>query len=330
MNHEALVAQLCNATSSNKTHKIQTLWSGYGEIARYQLFGGERDQQTVIVKSISPPTEHHHPRGWNTNTSHERKMRSYEVEKHWYQYWAKRVPENIAIAECLGIYQDPEQNLTLIALTDLDAQGFNVRHNHLTFEACKACLSWLAGFHAAFLQEMPEENWAKDLWQTGTYWHLATRQDEWKKMQDSPLKAAAQKIDTQLSECRFKTLVHGDAKVANFCFSANGKNVAAVDFQYTGAGCGIKDVAYFLGSCLTENECQRHHKTLLDFYLAKLLSRTKERLPDVSLNALEEAWRHLYPLAWADFQRFLLGWSPQHAKNNAFSQSMAEEALAAL
>jgi Ser/Thr protein kinase RdoA (MazF antagonist) len=60
-------------------------------------------------------------------------------------------------------------------------------------------------------------------------------------------------IDQVLNNCSYQTIVHGDAKLANFCFSKEGA-VSAVDFQYVGGGCGMKDVAYFLGSCLTGKE----------------------------------------------------------------------------
>ena len=75
-------------------------------------------------------------------------------------------------------------------------------------------------------------------------------------MKDSPLKENAFLIDEKLYQSSFKTIVHGDAKLANFCFTKDGCRSAAVDFQYVGGGCGMKDVAYFLGSCLTEEECR--------------------------------------------------------------------------
>ena len=33
----------------------------------------------------------------------------------------------------------------------------------------------------------------------------------------------------------------------------------------------------------------------------------------------------MYHLAWADFQRFLLGWSPHHRKLNNYSQRCTEQ-----
>mgnify|MGYP000093138504 CR=1 FL=1 len=88
-------------------------------------------------------------------------------------------------------------------------------------------------------------------------------------MTDDELRAAAPVLDARLNDCTFRTFVHGDAKVANFCFSDDGR-VAAVDFQYVGGGCGMKDVAYFIGSCLDESECERREASLLDAYFSAL------------------------------------------------------------
>ena len=105
-------------------------------------------------------------------------------------------------------------------------------------------------------------------WPIGTYWHLATRPDELKVMPEGPLRNHATKIDQRLNQATYKTLVHGDAKIANFCFSeSHPSSVAAVDFQYVGGGCGIKDVAYLISSCLSDQEAERFEESLLNFYL---------------------------------------------------------------
>lgn len=183
----------------------------------------------------------------------------------------------------------------------------------------KACLRWLAHFHALFLGVAPE-----NLWPVGTYWHLETRQDELEAMDHPQLKAAAGDIDGILSGCRFKTIVHGDAKLANFCFSPSGQDVAAVDFQYVGGGCGMKDVVYFLGSCMEEKECEKRVPGLLDYYFCELKQSVGK---DVDFSALEAEWREMFVFAWTDFHRFLLGWMPGHWKINRYSKRLTEEVL---
>ena len=107
----------------------------------------------------------------------------------------------------------------------------------------RACLRWLAAFHATFLGVPPES-----LWKVGSYWHLATRPDELEALTDTALRRAAPVLDARLNRARYRTLIHGDAKLQNFCFSTDGSAVAAVDFQYVGGGVGVKDVAYFVTS----------------------------------------------------------------------------------
>lgn len=183
----------------------------------------------------------------------------------------------------------------------------------------RACLGWLAHFHALFLGVEPE-----GLWPVGTYWHLETRPDELEAMDDAELKAAAADIDRRLSGCLFKTIVHGDAKVENFCFSRRGHDVAAVDFQYVGGGCGMKDVVYLLGSCMDERECERRVPALLEHYFTELKLFLKT---DVDVDALEKEWRDMFAFAWTDFHRFLLGWMPGHRKINRYSKQLTKEVL---
>jgi len=305
------------ATALAESEIIQSLWSGYGKIVRCGLTGSDRE--SVVVKHVHWPDTHHHPRGWNTSRSHERKVKSYQVETAWYAQWAARCSDACRIPECLALETHGDE--IFMVLEDLDASGYPLRHASVSDSEIKACLSWLAHFHATFMGDALD-----GLWKTGTYWHLETRPDELDELTDPALKNAAVAIDQKLAASPFQTLVHGDAKLANFCFAPDGR-VAAVDFQYVGGGCGMKDVAYFLGSCLCENECERQETALLDHYFKTLKTALQEQNKTIDFQSLEADWRVLYPVAWTDFSRFLQGWSPGHWKINAYSQRLAREVL---
>ncbi|WP_096086518.1 phosphotransferase [Agaribacterium haliotis] len=317
---------ICKATGASAivgSEKLQSLWSGCGEIVRVFLNDGLFD--SIIVKHIKLPEQIAHPRGWNSKRAHQRKWRSYQVECHWYQHYAKHCPEQSPLPECLGVLQN-EHEIYLL-LSDLRLAGFSEVKNKLTVDELRACLNWLASFHANFMQQS-----APELWPIGCYWHLETRPDELAALADTQLKNAAAAIDKKLSSARFQTLVHGDAKLANFCFSGAAQTnsqtrVAAVDFQYVGRGCGIKDVAYFLGSCLNEQECEELAEALLDDYFLALNRALESSQPTLDRQALNREWRALYAYAWADFQRFLLGWSPGHWKINTYSQTLTKQVL---
>ncbi|ELR71519.1 hypothetical protein C900_02582 [Fulvivirga imtechensis AK7] len=65
------------ASTIIRAQSVQTLWSGYGEIKRYFLEGG--NYPSVIVKHIQLPNGNKHPRGWNTPLSHQRKLNREEM-----------------------------------------------------------------------------------------------------------------------------------------------------------------------------------------------------------------------------------------------------------
>lgn len=315
---EACIKKLFPNTEIRKTEIIQHLWSNYGSIKRYILSHAEPGQ--VIVKYIDLDSEIKHPRNWHHELGHKRKVKSYQVEQNWYEYYAALCDNSCRVARCyLTERQGQEQ---VLFLEDLDLAGFPKRRTELLPEECKVVLSWLANFHARFMGTLPQ-----GLWNRGTYWHLETRPEEWKSMPSGPLKDSAKKIDEKLEQARFKTLVHGDAKVANFCFTKDMTLTAAVDFQYVGAGIGVQDVCYFLGSCLDETKCEKHVDTLLDFYFDELrLALIKYRkMTDFEL--LEQEWRTLFSLAWTDFTRFLMGWMPEHHKINRYSLKLMEKCL---
>ncbi len=318
---DAVVLDAVQARGLLDTQVVQGLWSGYGQLVRYRLDGGVHP--SVIVKHVRWPEQRDHRYGWSSDLSHERKLRSYRIETEFYRRYARRCPDFCRVPGCLAVETRSDQ--VVIVLEDLDASGFAERRQRVSAADLDACLSWLAGFHAAFMGERPE-----GLWPTGTYWHLATRPEELDALEDASLKAAAGIIDRRLADSPFQTLVHGDAKLANFCFDPDGGRAAAVDFQYVGGGCGMKDVAYFFSSCLDEADSERLIPDLLDRYFELLGAALARSEKVVDFAELEEDWRALYPVAWADFYRFLRGWSPTHWKLHRYSERLAREVLETL
>jgi hypothetical protein len=300
---KSITLQQTGATALIEKEIIQELWSGYGKIMRIGL--KDAPIESVIVKHVQLPIHQNHPRGWNTNIGHERKVKSYQVETTWYETYSKN--SMARLPRCLAV--ETQNDEVLMVLEDLDEAGYSLRKNVVTWKEIVSCLAWLANFHASYLGKVPD-----GLWEIGTYWHLKTRPHELEALEDSKLRAAAPLIDHKLNTCTFKTFVHGDAKLANFCFTPDGQ-VAGVDFQYVGGGCGMKDVAYFVGSCLDERECERLESQILDTYFEYLQQALINRN-----DALETEWRSLYRVAWADFHRFLKGWSPDHWKINSYSE----------
>ena len=260
----SVILRNTGASSLFEKETIQELWSGYGKIIRVGL--ANASVESVVIKHVQMPRYKNHPRGWNTDIGHQRKVKSYEVETAWYdkysQYSTARLPQ------CLAI--ETKDDEVLMVMEDLDEAGYPLRKSALTWEEITQCLAWLAGFHASYLGKTPD-----GLWEVGTYWHLETRPQELAVLDDKRLKEAAHVIDERLNTCEYKTFVHGDAKLANFCFAKSGQ-VAGLDFQYVGGGCGMKDVAYFIGSCLNESECERLEAEILDTYFEFLQNEMKE------------------------------------------------------
>lgn len=326
---EELICRSTSASSCELGDVIQTLWSGYGAIHRasLELHGQE---MSVIVKHVDISESRENRRGWSGDISHRRKVHSYEVETAFYETYASRCSERCPVPSLVGAREKEDGAGWIIVMTDLDAAGFDVRKSTVSKRDIQSCLRWLANFHGTFLHQVPE-----GLWPVGTYWHLETRPEELEIMERGPLKDAAAKIDERLNTAQFQTLVHGDAKLANFCFGSDSRrhesvSVAAVDFQYVGGGCGMKDVAYFISSCLNESDSESQQHALLDFYFQELELSLRDRPGDFAWPELEKEWRNLYAFAWADFCRFLAGWSPGHWKLNSYNDRVTQQVLDSL
>jgi aminoglycoside phosphotransferase (APT) family kinase protein len=295
------IASVAGARHARRGARLQSLWSGYGEIVRVELEGGE--VPSVVVKRVTPP-----PRPKN-GVSDARKRRSYDVERVFYETFASRCSAASRVPRFFG--SRVEESGWLFVLEDLDAAGFAERRHAPALATLDRCLSWLASFHATFLGEPPA-----GLWKAGTYWHLATRRDELRAVGDASIQSLAPRIDAKLASATHRTFVHGDAKLANFCFSRGATGVAAVDFQYVGGGCGMKDVAYLVSGEADEERA-------LDSYFVHLRRALADRSIDPA--PVEAEWRALYRFACADFYRFLAGWAPSHFARDRHAQRVLRE-----
>ena len=120
-----------------------------------------------------------------------------------------------------------------------------------------------------------------------------------------------------------KVFFSGFANVINACRKCPKLIIGRVQGKAVGGGVGVKDLAYFLGSCLSSEELETYERSLVDYYFGELLEKVPEEIGEL----LEKEWRNLYLLAWADFNRFLLGWMPEHQKLHGFALAKNEEAL---
>lgn len=315
---QSIILDSTGASEISSLETIQNLWSGYGKIIRCYLKGAK--EASVVVKNVRFPNQTNHPRGWNTDLSHQRKLHSYQVETNWYQEYSDRCDAQCRIPKCLAMENYDDE--VLMVMEDLNASGFPGRKSAVTWKEMQSCIRWLANFHATFLGVA-----TAGLWEIGTYWHLDTRPEELQALDDHALREAAVEIDLALRQSPFQTLVHGDAKLANFCFDQMGDKVAAVDFQYVGGGCGMKDLAYFVGSCLYEDQCEKMESRILSFYFNELKLALDRKGQHLDFAELEQNWRVLFPVAWTDFHRFLKGWSPDHWKINSYSERTSRQVI---
>jgi hypothetical protein len=313
----AEICELLKCQAVSQAILVQPLWSDMGGLWELSLDGYAADHTSVMVKWVDLSRPAKHPRGWNSNRSNQRKLKSYEVERTFYRDFSSSLSQACRVPKILAQRTTPESSI--LVLENLNDEGYPFRRSECTDVELDSCLKWLAEFHGHFLGRKPV-----GLWEVGCYWHLDTRPDEWEAMEEGELKKYASDLDRVLRSGHYQTLLHGDAKVANFCFASDGK-VAGLDFQYVGAGCGMKDLAYFLGSCIPESDLTQRHEEFLGKYFDFLEKATKAH--GIEFLELEREWRMHYALACADFERFIQGWMPSHWKRNAYSGKMTKLAL---
>ena len=293
----------------SKEKQLCSLWAGYGRVTAVDVLDGRGSRSPVVVKRVAPPASN------SDAVGHARKLDSYRAEACFYRSVGGALAGDggCQVAAPLAVVEDGAGGryaLTL-ALTDLRPTHPHFCKGSLNSAQLKACLRWLAAFHASFwgLAGAPPDLATRQ----GTFWHLATRPDEHASMPDcgewGELKRAAAAIDARLrarASGPHGTLVHGDAKAANFCWAARegGSEAAAFDFQYVGAGVGARDVAYLLSSAGSASDGEG---ACLDLYHEALMEELASRGRDPA-GYDRETLRSDYDLSAADFVRFMAGW----------------------
>ena len=66
---KSIILQRTGASALTEKELIQELWSGYGKIIRVGLENAAA--ASVVVKHVQLPQNRQHPRGWNSNISHQ-------------------------------------------------------------------------------------------------------------------------------------------------------------------------------------------------------------------------------------------------------------------
>lgn len=295
---------------------LKQLWSDCGG-----LYSARLRDENIVIKASRVPSSIKHSRIEQSSVAKNRKAWSYENELSFYQRHSDVLAEKKLTLQCFAVHQFNDS--CYLALNNFESMGFR-NLTCVNMSEIKAVISWLAKFHAHFLQINNQEGFER-----GGYWHLNTRPDEYIKMNDSMVKSCAHVINERLKNSDFQTIIHGDAKLANYAFDHENA-VLGYDFQYVGTGIGLQDLMLFLVSTLNSDSLYANHELLLSDYFCVLHLETASYLSIEQQNSLESQWRALWPLVWCDYHRFLLGWKPDHERINDFLLMMSDRAIKSL
>lgn len=319
---EKAIRRSTGATSIDDYDHVQPLWGGYGEVLRVEVTGAPVD--TLIVKRVAPPGG---TRGKKkSKEAHARTLATYDNELLFYENFADRLESKVRLPR-LFCGQRLEDSWIFV-MEDLLQAGFVAGRRSYSPADVHGALRFLARFHAEFLGDS-----GQGLWRHGSYWNLAARKADLPQMKNERLKRLASPLDSRINSAKYKTIIHGDAKTDNFCFPAAVAaevEVAGFDFQHTGLGCGMKDVMCLLDSSMTPHEALHAAPGYLDFYFDQLHQALRGQDSDIDAADVEAEWRQLYPVAWADYYRFLDGWAPGRYQPEAYVELMLNEAISIL
>ena len=211
----------------------------------------------------------------------------------------------------------------------------------------KATLQALARMHAFFWlgqrrqDKTLTEALAGSLWPIATYWDQAKQPADQanrlsaifsrfvsdfgdpevskaagRKDYGAVLASQVERLEREVHRGEKQTIIHGDAKSANFFYKASstekqGLDVGVIDFQWTGSGLCATDVAYAMWACPQAEVLDQEHQ-LVEFYHDQLSQELAELEPPGGAQAPTlNAFKAQYQAAFLDLCRVVLAdhWS---------------------
>ena len=235
----------------------------------------------------------------------------------------------------------------ILLLECVDA-GQYVQTSPLAAEQLRASLQALAHFHAASWEDLELLSRASErLHPTGTYWTLQNRHSsELQRMQPNweqylgafrphapdvlgelrmvnlakRLEAVAEWVSSQLQPAphqAFATLVHGDPKAMNMFLPSSGFDLPVlIDFQWTGVGFSMADVAMILPHS-ADLSVLGGEEEIVRLYYDSLVHALEKQGRSAGSFSFDQAW-HLYRLAFVDYARMVFGNFFKNASPEAF------------
>lgn len=236
---------------------------------------------------------------------------------------------------------DPLQFMLLLECIDTDSNESYVAVDCLELRDARQALRYLANLHASMWgQEELLATVCTNLWPIACWWTLPKRGEKelaqcidiWPQMlanwqqvfeEDASLPATndlktlgermvqhAAYISSCLHDATLKTLVHGDFKSANLFFEAQTRHVIAFDWQWSGVGLGVMDVANLLNTSVSMSllHTDDQERELLQFYYDCLQERMQNLGTAFELHEMYpfSAFERHYTLATLEYARVLI------------------------
>ena len=246
------------------------------------------------------------------------------------------------------------QGKMMLLLECVDRSAYRQK-SPLTAEQASQSLRLLAQLHAAAWEDRSLLREASEQLHThGCYWALSRRgEEEMRQLQpiwDLYLQAfkshapdllsrphirnLAQRLESMAPwvaaelqaspEDDFATLVHGDYKAMNLFLPVDeAGSPLLIDFQWTGVGFGMADVAMHLSHSVATEAVLAHEEDMVRTYHSALINILRNRGADVAAKAAKtysfQTALHYYRLAFLDYARMVLSCFFRNASPDAFS-----------